>query len=51
VFGRRTGRDFFVTSEKPIFIERQTIRMNGKKVEMIGKETRGYSGLGCRLLG
>ena len=36
VLFRRTGRDFFMTSEKPFFIERQTVRMDGKNVTASG---------------
>ncbi len=36
VVSRRSGRDFFRAPEKRIFIERQTVRMGGKNVEISG---------------
>ena len=36
VLFRRTGRDFFMTSEKPFFVERQSVRMDGKNVVVSG---------------
>jgi hypothetical protein len=33
---RRTGRDVLVTSEKLIFIERQSVRLDGKNVGLNG---------------